>query len=142
MMNFPGVLNGDGEVMQKIKAAHDLGKPVDGHAPGLTGDAAKKYVDAGISTDHECFTAEEALEKLACGMKILIREGSAAKNFEALIGLLNDHPDKIMFCSDDKHPDSLAAGHLNQLCARAVARGVDPFKVLQAACVNPVNIIS
>lgn len=139
MMNFPGVLNGDGEVMQKIKAAHDLGKPVDGHAPGLTGDAAKKYVDAGISTDHECFTAEEALEKLACGMKILIREGSAAKNFEALIGLLNDHPDKIMFCSDDKHPDSLAAGHINQLCARAVARGVDPFKVLQAACVNPVK---
>jgi adenine deaminase len=138
MMNFPGVLHGDSEVMAKIAAAKKHNKPVDGHAPGLRGTDAKNYIDAGISTDHECFTAEEALDKLDNGMKILIREGSAAKNFEALIGLLNDHPDKMMFCSDDKHPDSLMEGHINQLCERAVAKGIDIFKVLQAACVNPV----
>ena len=139
MMNFPGVLHKDPEVMKKIAAAHQLNKPVDGHAPGLRGDLAKQYIDAGISTDHECFTAEEALDKLHFGMKILIREGSAAKNFEALIDLLNDYPDRIMFCSDDKHPDSLVAGHINQLCARAVAKGIDIFKIVQAACINPVN---
>lgn len=138
MMNFPGVLNGDEEVMKKIASAKKYNKPVDGHAPGLRGETAKKYIDAGISTDHECFTAEEALDKLQYGMKILIREGSAAKNFEALIGLMNDHYENMMFCSDDKHPDSLAEGHINQLCARAVAKGIDVFKVLQAACVNPV----
>jgi adenine deaminase len=139
MMNFPGVLFKDEEVMKKIEASHRLGKPVDGHAPGLRGEQAKQYIDAGISTDHECFTAEEALEKLQLGMKILIREGSAAKNFDALIELLNDHPNKIMFCSDDKHPDSLVAGHINQLCARAVAKGIDVFNVIQAACINPVE---
>ena len=138
MMNFPGVLNGDGEVMKKIAAAQKWNKPVDGHAPGLRGEAAKQYIDAGISTDHECFTAEEALDKLRHGMKILIREGSAAKNFEALIDLLQEYEDSIMFCSDDKHPDSLVEGHINQLCARAVAKGIDVFKVLKAACVNPV----
>lgn len=139
MMNFPGVLNGDKEVMDKIAAAQKWNKPVDGHAPGLMGEAAKKYFAAGISTDHECFTRQEALDKLACGAKILIREGSAAKNFEALIDLLHDHPDDMMFCSDDKHPDSLVAGHINQLCARAVAKGVNIFNVLQAACINPVQ---
>lgn len=138
MMNFPGVLFKDAEVMKKIAAAHALNKPVDGHAPGLRGEQAKQYIDAGISTDHECFTAEEAVDKLKFGMKILIREGSAAKNFEALIDLLTDHSDMMMFCSDDKHPDSLLVGHINQLCARAVAKGIDVFKVLQAACVNPV----
>lgn len=138
MMNFPGVLYGDEEVYRKIASAKKYGKPVDGHAPGLRGDDAKKYIDAGISTDHECFTAEEALDKLKYGMKILIREGSAAKNFEALIGLMDEHYQMMMFCSDDKHPDSLAEGHINQLCARAVAKGIDVFKVLQAACVNPV----
>jgi adenine deaminase len=138
MMNFPGVLYGDKEVYKKIASAKKYGKPVDGHAPGLRGDDAKKYIDAGISTDHECFTAEEALDKLKYGMKILIREGSAAKNFEALIYLMHEHYDMIMFCSDDKHPDSLADGHINQLCARAVAKGIDIFKVLQAACINPV----
>ena len=139
MMNFPGVLAQDEEVMKKIAAAKKLNKPVDGHAPGLRGDAAKKYIEAGISTDHECFTKEEALDKLKYGMKILIREGSAAKNFEALIDLLNDYPNEIMFCSDDKHPDSLAEGHINVLCKRAVAKGIDVFKVLQAACINPVH---
>lgn len=143
MMNFPGVLHADPEVMKKIAAAAKYNKPVDGHAPGLRGDTARQYIEAGtgkvtISTDHECFTAEEALDKLNYGMKILIREGSAAKNFEALIGLLEMHHDHIMFCSDDKHPDSLAEGHINQLCARAVAKGIDVFKVLQAACINPV----
>ena len=139
MMNFPGVLFGDEEVYKKIASAKKYGKPVDGHAPGLRGDDAKKYIDAGISTDHECFTAEEALDKLKYGMKILIREGSAAKNFEALIDLMHEHYAMMMFCSDDKHPDSLADGHINQLCARAVAKGIDVFKVLQAACINPVE---
>ncbi len=138
MMNFPGVLHGDEEVLQKIAAAKKKGKPVDGHAPGLRGKDAKKYIDAGISTDHECFTREEALEKLSHGMKVLIREGSAAKNFDALIDLLNDYPTRIMFCSDDKHPDSLVEGHINKLCARAVAKGINIYNVLQAACVNPV----
>ncbi len=138
MMNFPGVLNGDEEVMKKIAAAHRLKKPVDGHAPGLRGEIAGQYIAAGISTDHECFTKEEALDKLKYGMKIIIREGSAAKNFEALIDLLNDYPDMMMFGSDDKHPDSLVLGHINQLCARAVEKGIDIYKVLRAACVNPV----
>jgi adenine deaminase len=179
MMNFPGVLNGYPEVMQKIASAIRLGKPVDGHAPGLRGEKVKAYIRASllseggvpeslnsgislslaepeasawkgkenfsenkqvvISTDHECFTAEEALDKLHYGMKIIIREGSAAKNFEALINLLQKYPDMIMFCSDDKHPDSLVLGHINQLCARAVKKGIDVFKVIQAACVNPVH---
>ena len=139
MMNFPGVLLNDEEVMKKIATAHKLGKPVDGHAPGLRGDDAKKYIEAGISTDHECFTIEEALDKLQHGMKLLIREGSAAKNFEALYELIQDHPSMIMLCSDDKHPDSLVEGHINSLCARAVAKGIDPLLVLRAACINPVD---
>lgn len=139
MMNFPGVLHGDEEVYKKIASAKKHNKPVDGHAPGLRGEAAKKYIDAGISTDHECFTKEEATDKLNFGMKILIREGSAAKNFEALIPLLDAHEDEIMFCSDDKHPDSLVEGHIDQLCQRAVAKGIHPFKVLKAACINPVK---
>ena len=193
MMNFPGVLFNDAEVMKKIASAKALGKPVDGHAPGLRGEDAKKYIappppkgeswqayyeeyvapnyithkeisdpnstenirllqtnqpiseipplgggGAIISTDHECFTKEEALDKLSYGMKIIIREGSAAKNFEALIDLLHDYPNEILFCSDDKHPDSLMVGHINQLCARAAAKGIDIFNILQAACVNPV----
>jgi adenine deaminase len=130
--------------MKKIDAAIAIGKPIDGHAPGLRGEKAKQYIQASknggvvISTDHECFTKEEALDKLQQGMKIIIREGSAAKNFEALIDLLHDYEGMIMFCSDDKHPDSLAIGHINQLCARAVAKGIDVFKVLKAACLNPV----
>jgi adenine deaminase len=125
--------------MEKIKAAKNCKKPIDGHAPGLMGALAKKYIDAGIQTDHECFTSEEASCKLGYGMKILIREGSAAKNFEALIELLNTHEDKMMFCSDDMHPDSLEKGHINLLCARAVSKGIDVFKVLKAACINPAK---
>jgi len=137
MMNFPGVLMGDKEVLKKIASAKKYNKPIDGHAPGLRGQDALNYINAGISTDHECFTEAEALEKLKYGMKILIREGSAAKNFDALINLLNEFPDEIMFCSDDKHPDSLMEGHINLLCARAIAKGIDPLKVLKAACINP-----
>ena len=139
MMNFPGVLYSDPVVMVKIKAAQKYNKPVDGHAPGLRGEAAKKYIDAGISTDHECFTIEEALEKLDYGMHIIIREGSAAKNFEALYSIIDTHTNKVMLCSDDKHPDSLAAGHINTICARAVAKGLDVFNILQTACINPVK---
>jgi len=139
MMNYPGVLFDDKEVLAKIQHAKNNNKPIDGHAPGLRGDNITKYISAGISTDHECFTYDEALEKLQKGMKVLIREGSAAKNFDALIYLLPDYYEQMMFCSDDKHPDDLLLGHINQLCERAVAKGIDVYKVLQAACVNPVK---
>ncbi|MBC5775521.1 adenine deaminase [Pontibacter sp. KCTC 32443] len=139
MMNWPGVLHRDPVVMEKIELAKKYGKAVDGHAPGLMGEQAKLYASAGITTDHECFTAEEALDKLAVDMKILIREGSAAKNFEALIPLLPQHYQNIMFCSDDKHPDNLVEGHINLLVKRALAKGNDLFHVLQAASINPVE---
>ena len=139
MMNFPGVIHRDPVVMEKIAIAQRHGKHIDGHAPGLRGEDLQKYVAAGIETDHECFTIEEAREKLALGQKILIREGSAAKNFDALWPLLNEAPQSCMLCSDDKHPDDLIIGHINQLCARATAHGVPLFHVLRAACVNPVE---
>ena len=139
MMNWPGVLQGDAIVKAKIAVAKRYGKVVDGHAPGLRGEQAAKYIAAGISTDHECFTSEEALDKLKHGMKILIREGSAAKNFDALVGLMNDHWQNMMFCSDDKHPDSLEEGHINLLVKRALAKGIDLYKVLSAACINPID---
>ncbi|MBC6697630.1 adenine deaminase [Hymenobacter puniceus] len=139
MMNWPGVLSRDAGVMEKIQLAQRYGRPVDGHAPGLRGADAAHYASAGISTDHECFTAAEALDKLAVGMKILIREGSAARNFDALIELLPKHHEHLMFCSDDKHPDTLVLGHINQLVQRAVALGQDVLKVLRVACRNPVE---
>jgi len=140
VMNFPGVLNGDADMLQKIAVAQRLGYPLDGHAPGLRGNDALRYAAAGIQTDHECFTAEEALDKLAAGMKILIREGSAAKNFEALIPLLPEHWESLMFCSDDKHPDSLAEGHIDQLVKRALALFPENlFEILTVACLNPVQ---
>ena len=139
MMNFPGVLSNDSLVMAKIKLAKDHGKQVDGHAPGLRGKDAENYIKAGITTDHECFTKEEALDKLKYGMKIIIREGSAAKNFDALIPLLDEHFENIMFCSDDKHPDALETGHIDRLVKRAVDSGNDVMKALQCACVNPVK---
>jgi len=139
MMNYPGVLFDDEEVLKKIAWAKHYDKPVDGHAPGLRGDNITKYISAGISTDHECFTYDEALEKLQKGMKVIIREGSAAKNFEALIDLLPTHFENMMFCSDDKHPDDLLVGHINQLCERAVAKGMNVFDVLKVACINPVK---
>jgi len=139
MMNYPGVIYDDDEVMKKIAWAKHYNKPVDGHAPGLRGNDLTKYINAGITTDHECFTYEEGLEKLQKGMKVLIREGSAAKNFEALIDLLPEHYENMMFCSDDKHPDDLLLDHINKLCARAIAKDMDVFKVLQVACINPVE---
>lgn len=139
MMNWPGAVNRDPLVMEKIALAKKYGKPVDGHAPGLKGDLAKKYASAGISTDHECFTYEEGLDKAKLGMKIAIREGSAAKNFEALIDLIDVFPELIMFCSDDKHPDNLMESHINELVARAVAKGKNLFDVLRAACLTPIQ---
>ncbi|NVO30749.1 adenine deaminase [Hymenobacter lapidiphilus] len=139
MMNWPGVLSRDAGVMEKIALAQRYNRPVDGHAPGLLGEDARRYAEAGISTDHECFMANEAVDKLAAGMKILIREGSAARNFEALIDLLPEHYAQMMFCSDDKHPDTLLLGHINQLVQRAVARGQDVLQVLRVACRNPVE---
>lgn len=138
MMNYPGVIFQDEMVMQKLAVAKKYNKPIDGHAPGLKGEEAQKYIQAGITTDHECFTMEEALDKIKYGMKIQIREGSAAKNFEALIDLMKDHADKVLFCSDDKHPDDLVRGHINQLVKRAIARGYEPIKVLQSAILNPI----
>jgi adenine deaminase len=139
MMNYPGVVRGDVEVLAKIAAAKARGKPVDGHAPGLRGSALAAYVAAGITTDHECVSLDEALEKLSLGMKILVREGSAARNFDALASLIDSHPDRVMLCSDDKHPDQLLLGHIDGLVRRALARGSDLFDVLQAASVNAVR---
>ncbi|MBI1185291.1 adenine deaminase [bacterium] len=138
MMNYPGVLFSDEEVMKKLQIAKKSGKPIDGHAPGLRGENARKYIAAGISTDHECYTLPEALEKLGYGMKIIIREGSAAKNFEALVDLYDEHAENIMLCSDDKHPDDLIKGHINQLILRAFAKGKDKMDVLRSCTVNPV----
>lgn len=139
MMNFPGVLDRDPAVMEKIALARHLGLPVDGHAPGLMGEAARRYAQAGISTDHECTTLEEAQDKIAAGMHILIREGSAARDFDALHPLISSHPDRVMLCSDDKHPDDLVKGHIDRLAARAVAAGHAPLDVLRCACLNPVR---
>ncbi|MBL7916123.1 MAG: adenine deaminase [Bacteroidia bacterium] len=139
MMNYPGVLFNDPVVMEKIRIAKSFNKPVDGHAPGLMGDDAIKYIEAGITTDHECFTKDEALHKLMHGMKILIREGSAARNFEALHELISEHPHMTMLCSDDKHPDELITGHLNVIVKRALAKGHNLFDVLRVACINPVK---
>lgn len=137
VMNFPGVLAGDADLMAKIAAARRRGLPVDGHAPGLRGDEARHYAAAGISTDHECVSLGEAEDKIAAGMSIIIREGSAARNFDALHPLLSNHPGKVMFCTDDCHPDTLVASHINGLAARACALGHDVFDVLHAACIAP-----
>ena len=139
VMNYPGVINEDPELMKKIAAAKKYGKPIDGHAPAVTGLDLQKYVSAGITTDHECFRLEGALEKIGLGMKILIREGSAAKNFEALIPLMATHPDKLMFCSDDKHPNELVKGHIDELVRRSIALGYDVMDVLKAASYNAIK---
>ena len=138
MMNFPGVINGDPEVMKKLEAAKRLGKPVDGHAPGLTGENLRKYVDAGITTDHECSTLEEAKEKIALGMKVLIREGSAARNLDSLKELFNLYPGMIMLCSDDLHPEMLVERHINKLIGQLITEGFDLFDVIRSATINPV----
>lgn len=138
VMNFPAVLHRDAEMMEKLNIAQKSGKPIDGHAPGMRYPDTEAYFSRGISTDHECFEMDEALDKIKAGCKILIREGSAAKNFDALIGLMKSHPDKLMFCSDDLHPDDLIRGHINLLVKRAVALGYSLYDVLYAACVHPV----
>lgn len=139
MMNYPGVIHGDKEVMEKMRAAKANNKKIDGHAPGLTGNDLSLYCKAGITSDHECFSSEEALEKIRNGMMIQIREGSAAKNFESLFPLMNEYPDKIMLCSDDLHPDDLLKGHVNLLFKKALSSGVELFCALRALTVNPVN---
>jgi len=139
MMNVPGVLNDDAEVSQKLRLAKQAGKPVDGHAPGLRGKEVKKYIESGITTDHECFSLEEALEKLSLGMQVQIREGSAARNLDELMSLMQDNYQNCMLCSDDKHPDDLAEGHINDMVKRSIAGGLDPLKVLWSASVTPVK---
>jgi len=139
MMNVPGVLNDAEDVLEKLQLASEVDKVVDGHAPGLRGDAVKKYIQSGITTDHECFSLEEALEKLSLGMRVQIREGSAARNLDDLMPLLDDHYQNCMLCSDDKHPDDLAEGHINEMVRRTIASGVDPLKVLWSASVTPVK---
>jgi adenine deaminase len=139
MMNYPAVLHRDPLVMDKIELAHHFNLPVDGHAPGLKGEQAALYASAGITTDHECFTLQEALDKIKAGMSILIREGSAAKNYDALHTLLQTNPEDVMFCSDDKHPDDLLRGHINQLVVRSLQKGYDLFDVLRAACLHPID---
>ncbi len=140
MMDYEGVVQGNDEVQKKLRTAQTSGKPIDGHAPNLSGESLKKYAKAGISTDHECMTPDEALEKIELGMHILIREGSAAKNFDALIPLMENFAERIMFCTDDKHPDDLIRnGHINQLVKKAIQKGYDLFDVLRSASFNPVK---
>ncbi len=140
MMNVPGVLNEDPQVMAKLAAARNAGKPIDGHAPHTTGDELRKYVETGISTDHECTTLDEAREKLDMGMKILIREGSAACDFDALYPLISEYPGQIMFCSDDMYPDDVETiGYINGLVRRSVSNGVPLWDTLESACQTPVK---
>ena len=139
MMNYPGVLFNDDEVSKKLEAARRHGKSVDGHAPLLKGDDLKKYCAAGISTDHECSSIEEAKEKILNGMNIQIREGSAANNFDALIDIIRDYPEKVMLCTDDAHPHELIKGHINMLVKKAIDMGYDIIDVIKAATINPVR---
>jgi adenine deaminase len=139
MMNYPGVINNDSEVIEKINSAKKYSKPIDGHAPGLSGNGLNKYVECGISTDHECFTIEEGREKIKLGMKILLREGTGARNFDDLQKLIEENVDSCMLCSDDKHPNDLIKGHINLIVKRAIKNGIDPMKVLKAAAINPIS---
>ncbi len=139
MMNFPGVLQGDPTVMAKIRAAAACSKPVDGHAPGLRGDDLARYARAGISTNHECLSAEEAREDIEKGIMVQIRKGSAADIFAECLPLIEEHDDRLMFCTDDKHPDDLVRGHINEMVKGALAYGIDIMKVLRVAAVNPVR---
>jgi len=140
MMNFPGLLMSDEQVLLKLRYARDFNKPIDGHAPNLSGEDLRTYVEEGISTDHECMTLVEAKEKLALGMMILIREGSAARNLDDLMPLLKDHSDRVMFCSDDKHPDDLQKnGHLDNILRRVVAKGYSALDALRSCSLNPIR---
>jgi adenine deaminase len=139
MMNYPGVINNDKEVFKKINSAKKYSKPIDGHAPGLSGKDLQKYVECGITTDHECFTIEEGREKIKLGMKVLLREGTGARNFDDLQNLIEENVDSCMLCSDDKHPNDLIKGHINLIVKRAIENGIDPMKVLKAATINPIS---
>jgi adenine deaminase len=139
MMNYPGVINNDAQVIEKINSAKKYLKPIDGHAPGLSGKGLQKYVECGITTDHECFTIEEGREKIKLGMKVLLREGTGARNFDDLQQLIDESVDSCMLCSDDKHPNDLIKGHINLIVKRAIENGIDPIKVLKAASVNPIS---
>ena len=139
MMNVPGVLHNDADVLAKINLAKSYGKVIDGHAPGLRGEELARYIHSGISTDHECFSKSEALEKIRLGMRVQIREGSAAKNFDELIPITEEHTDSCMFCSDDKHPDDLSMGHINLMVKRAIHKGIDTIDVLRIASFNPIK---
>lgn len=139
MMNFPGVLSGEAGIVGKLEAARELGMVIDGHAPGLRGEALIRYVSSGISTDHEAVTIEEAIEKINAGMKILIREGSAARNLDALHSLVSTHPNEVMLCCDDVHPERLIEGHINLIVKRLLTAGHDMFNVFMASSVNPVK---
>jgi len=139
MMNYPGIINNDSEVIEKINSAKKYSKPIDGHAPGLGGKDLQKYVECGISTDHECFTLEEGREKIKLGMKVLLREGTGARNFNDLQQLIEENVDSCMLCSDDKHPNDLIKGHINLIVKRAIENGIDPMKVLKAASINPIS---
>ena len=138
MMNYPGVIARNPEVMGKIAAAKAAGKPVDGHAPGLLGRKLAEYVSAGISTDHECSTLEEVRQRVALDMKVIVREGSAARNFDALAPIISEAPDMTMLCSDDRHPDDLLEGHIDAMVRRGIAMGISVWDLLKAAAVNPV----
>jgi adenine deaminase len=139
VMNYPGVICRDKEVLHKIEIAKKYKKRIDGHAPGLTGNDLQTYIDAGIDTDHECSDLNEAIEKIEKGMIVQIREGSAAKNFEALWTLIDKYPDKVFLCSDDLHPDDLLKGHINKLIAKGVKKGLNIYNLLRSVTVNPVN---
>lgn len=139
MMNFPGVIFSDPDVLKKLEAAKVNGKVIDGHAPGLKKEDLSKYIKSGISTDHECFTLDEALEKISMGMKVLIREGSAAKNFNSLSSLIKTHTNSTMVCTDDCHPEDLIVGHINKQVKRSLALGYDIFDILQVVSVNPIK---
>lgn len=140
MMNYPGVLYDDATVKRKMDIARSLGKPIDGHAPGLVGDQLKKYITSGISTDHECSTLDEALQRIKYGMFVQIREGSAARNFAGLYPLLNSNPANVMLCTDDSHPDDIAEkGHIDKIVKMALKKGISIFDIYQAALINPVN---
>ena len=140
MMNFPGVIQGFSDVIDKLNVSKKHNLPIDGHIPGVMGDDLEKYANFGISTDHECFSIDEALEKIELGMKILIREGSAARNFEALFPLIDKYPEMVMLCTDDSHPDDLVnKGHINKILRMGVKQGVNIFNLLRAATINPIK---
>lgn len=139
MMNFPGVLNGDAEVMAKIASAHRAGKPVDGHAPSLVDEERTRYAQAGITTDHECTSLETGRAAVESGMIVQIREGSAAKDYVALAPLITEAPGQVMFCTDDCHPIDFVRGHIDRIVRRALTEGYDVMDVLTAACLTPVR---